>query len=241
MRARTVGPGVLGTCLSIAACIGPGAALASFCGSPSPALLALGQAYFELETTTTESELDARVDTASVDIAHRDPRRANVSRLERLRERLERSAPTGGHGERVVCQETRGKWREITWIFDLERIERIETLDGGALLTAYESRHTVRATPPDDHLVDGTLAGESIDLPSRWRTDTAASTLRANRRLRRVATASASCASFCTYMTETALHARPADDGGVELEWILYIDGFASERAIWRFGWHRGS
>ena len=129
--------------------------------------------------------------------------------------------------------------RSVTWRFDLEQVELVRTLDGGAQLNAFEARHTVLA-PRDARLVAGSIVAETVSLPpaTAWVAAPDGRGLVAASSARR-AGAAAQCRTSLTGRCTAALDLgwRLSVAGrALALEQTFWVGGRAAEHVRWRLG-----
>jgi len=157
-------------------------------------------------------------------------------RLHPLGRALDEGHFRGGSGVRVQCVGAPAEASyPITWQLRLEQLERVETLDGEHLLTAFEERYAVH-DPRDGRRVAGALVAEVVTLPDagRWRIGADGTTLHARRGARRIgAPCTATVTGRCS--VEVGLEWRL---GGTvqhpELSLVRYVNGAASGAVLWR-------
>ena len=104
------------------------------CGRSSPLLQRLGDAYLDLETPAISLERAHGIDRLTIPDALRGGggiSLADVARLGSLIGALAGAPLTSGNGYRVQCRGGGdGTPEAVLWQFDLEQVERIDTLTG---------------------------------------------------------------------------------------------------------------
>ena len=210
MSTRKIVPLLCGACIVIAwpasRAVAAEPVARPSCESRSPLLEALGDDYYRLDDpadgfghtppSAGAGHVDGTPSAHGVDVDVDVDVGAAPRRLQLLLERLHAAPLAGGEGERLLCSGPPEARRRLLWLFDLEQLERVATLDGGVQLNAFEARHSYRAVPADDRRVDDVVKAETISLPLRghWRANAEADELRAGHRVRRLGASSAFCA-----------------------------------------------
>lgn len=163
------------------------------------------------------------------------------SGMRRLRDALYSRAGSSrrsGDGYRIECLDPE---TSVTWRFDLERVERRRTLDGGTLIAAHEARHAVEA-PREKRLVAGATVAETVSLPppAAWRAGPEGDAIVAFLGARRAGAGGGDCsgtsAGRCSTTRDIVWRARSAGRAAVVIEQEIWVNGLAAERAVWRLG-----